>query len=59
MEYKFINNAREEFIFFLDEENQPRLNINYENQLIAAYRLKKDELKKLRKVLKDMYKKMS
>ena len=54
MDYKFRNNAREEFNFFLNEENKPCLNINFGDELVAAFILSKEELNTLTKNLEDM-----
>lgn len=52
VEYNFQNNAKEKFKFFLDEKNQPCLNIRDEKELIACFILDKYDLTQLTKVLK-------
>ncbi len=50
-EYNFKNNAKEEFKFFLDEEDVLHLNIRFEKELIACFTLSDDETKELMEYL--------
>lgn len=43
VEYKFKNNAGEEFMFFSDEENKPCLSIRFGKELLASFMLSKEE----------------
>lgn len=51
VEYNFQNNAKEKFKFFLDEKNQPCLNIRDKKELIACFILDKDEFSDLIRTL--------
>lgn len=51
LEYNFQNNAKEKFNFFLDEKNQPCLNIRDEKELIACFILDKEEFSDLIRTL--------
>ena len=54
MNYKFKNNAREEFNFFLNEDGKVRLDIKFEQELLASFLLSKEEVDNLLKKLKVM-----
>ena len=54
MNYKFKNNAREEFNFFLNKDGYLRLDITFEEEQLASFLLSKEELDGLIKSLKGM-----
>jgi len=50
-DYTFTNNAKEQFKFFLNEDDKLVLNIRFENELIAAFILSLKEREDLIKYL--------
>jgi|GEM_PF-4181460 len=55
-EFNFTNNAGEKFNFFLNEDNEPCLNVSFKDELTGCFRLQKDELGDLIGSLNEIYK---